>query len=240
MSDNVTYWAATVTQTVKCPFFYDIPFPWESVKAGKWCSTLEGRHCWNVNRNISAAIQGRSSTLIRNDYIEHVYIQTIEQLPPSYHASYLHLHRNRCNSSGYPSPSQFYLYVLQRQLQEQQGIEVREQCRQWNWSQIGTPNGANRRNSFKRLLIRKIKGSSLPWEQIGLLQTNCFFFKLQATSAQSLLDALFPVNNAQFSPSPSTGTPSLQGSLLFPKMEFFIKAQFEVWVFYKYAKLSFL
>ena len=33
---------------------------------------------------------------------------------------------------------------------------------------------------------------------------------------------------------------NFQGSLLFPKKEFFIKAQFQVWVFYKYAKLSFL
>ena len=31
-----------------------------------------------------------------------------------------------------------------------------------------------------------------------------------------------------------------QGSLLIPKMEFFIKLIFEVWVFCKYAKLSFL
>ena len=31
-----------------------------------------------------------------------------------------------------------------------------------------------------------------------------------------------------------------QGSLKVPKMEFFIKLIFDVWVFYKYAKLSFL
>ena len=31
-----------------------------------------------------------------------------------------------------------------------------------------------------------------------------------------------------------------QGSLKVPKMDFFIKLIFEVWVFYKYAKLSFL
>ena len=31
-----------------------------------------------------------------------------------------------------------------------------------------------------------------------------------------------------------------QGSLKVPKMDFFIKHIFEVWVFYKYAKLSFL
>ena len=33
---------------------------------------------------------------------------------------------------------------------------------------------------------------------------------------------------------------SFQGSLKVPKMEFFIKLKFEIWVFYKYAKLSFL
>ena len=37
-----------------------------------------------------------------------------------------------------------------------------------------------------------------------------------------------------------TESPTAQGSLKVPKMEFFIKLIFEVWIFYKYAKLSFL
>ena len=63
---------------------------------------------------------------------------------------------------------------------------------------------SNRRSSFKKRSVRKIHGSTFkPGEQIGLEQTNCLSFKLQATSAQSSVDALFPGKRAQFSPSPS-------------------------------------